>query len=193
MNYDQTVERLIELGIPEEKAKILDLTGADLTGAKLYRANLTGANLYRANLTGADLTGADLRYAKLIGADLTDADLTGVDLKCANLSGAILTGANLTGANLSRAYLYGANLRGAKNISHSHEACAEVLRQGAKGNILIEAFAGLILLHRDWCWERFPKEALEPFASVIEEIIAIFSAYPEWGIAERIQGRRGNE
>ena len=60
---------------------------ADLSGA-----NLSGANLYRADLSGADLSGANLYRANLSGADLYGA----------NLYGANLSGANLYGANLER-------------------------------------------------------------------------------------------
>jgi hypothetical protein len=95
-----------------------DLTGANLTGAKLIKADLTEADLTKANLTAADLwranlTGAKLKEANLTGAKLFRADLTGADLTGANLIGAKLTEANLTGADLTGADLTGANLIGA--------------------------------------------------------------------------------
>ena len=100
-----------------------DLSGANLTGADLYRADLSGAdlaganlcraNLYMANLSGANLTGADLYRADLTGTDLSGANLTGADLYRADLSGADLAGANLCRANLYMANLTGANLTGA--------------------------------------------------------------------------------
>ena len=96
----------------------------DLTGANLKGARLSAANLNHADLAGADLTGAHLRLAGLTGADLTDAHLTdahltGADLIWANLTDADLTGANLkladlTDANLTNANLTSANLTGAK-------------------------------------------------------------------------------
>ena len=84
----------------------MDLTGADLTGARLRGADLTGADLTGARLRGADLTGARLRGADLTGADLTGADLTRADL----------TRAKLPGVNLERTYLRGANLTDAELI-----------------------------------------------------------------------------
>jgi uncharacterized protein YjbI with pentapeptide repeats len=91
-----------------------DLTGADLTGAKLVSANLTGAKLVSANLTGADLTGANLTGANLIHANLSRATLFNANLNRANLFNANLIRANLTAANLTAANLTSANLNGAK-------------------------------------------------------------------------------
>ena len=55
------------------------LSGADMSGAYLYRANLTGADLtgaylYRANLSGADLTKANLTQGNLTGAKINTSD-----------------------------------------------------------------------------------------------------------------------
>ena len=58
----------------------LDLSGANLTGANLYRANLRGADLTEANLREADLSEVNLTVANLSGANLTGADLSGVYL-----------------------------------------------------------------------------------------------------------------
>ena len=121
----------------------VDLTGANLYGARLTRANLGGARLTDANLGGAHLGGADLRGAVIIRwvragahpspfemrvgdltrANLADADLTranlheaalhGADLARACLSGADLTIAHLTDADLTGAYLAVADLTGA--------------------------------------------------------------------------------
>ena len=81
--------------------KIINLRGADLSGADLYGANLRGADLRGAYLSGADLYGANLRGADLRGADLSDADLSGAYLSSAYLSGADLSSAYLSGADLS--------------------------------------------------------------------------------------------
>ena len=91
----------------------LDLSIANLYGAKLIGANLRGAELNRANLTrakliGADLTGANLTNAELTGADLTGAKLNDADLANAELNGADLTKADLRGADLTEAILIGA-------------------------------------------------------------------------------------
>ncbi len=57
--------------------------GADLAGAKLYRADLAGTDLRGSLLIGADLREADLRSVDLLGADLRATDLRGADLTAA--------------------------------------------------------------------------------------------------------------
>ena len=69
---------------------VVSLSGANLSGADLYRANLSGADLSGANLSGADLSKADLS-----GADLHEADLSGANLYEADLYEADLSGADL--------------------------------------------------------------------------------------------------
>jgi len=91
-----------------------DLSGADMSWAKLSGADLSGADLSGAKLSGADLSGADLSGAKLIEADLSGADMSWAKLSGADLSGADLSGAKLSGADLSGADLSGAKLSGAK-------------------------------------------------------------------------------
>ncbi|MBO4211975.1 MAG: pentapeptide repeat-containing protein [Oscillospiraceae bacterium] len=101
-----------------------DLSGADLSGAYLFRADLIGADLSRADLRGADLReadligavfhGADLTRANMNGADLSGEDLRGANLRMANLSWAILRGADLSEADLSGVNFYGTVLLGAK-------------------------------------------------------------------------------
>jgi uncharacterized protein YjbI with pentapeptide repeats len=54
---------------------IINLSGADLTGAKLRDANLAGAELAGANLTRADLTGANLFRTDLSGTPLNHATM----------------------------------------------------------------------------------------------------------------------
>jgi hypothetical protein len=66
----------------------LDLSGADLDGAKLRNVDLRGANmnsasLREADLHNADLSGAHLEGAKLNGADLSDAALPEAQLNLA--------------------------------------------------------------------------------------------------------------
>ncbi|MEV4773078.1 pentapeptide repeat-containing protein [Micromonospora humida] len=95
-----------------------DLTGADLSGARLQgatmtRARLQGAFLAKAQLQGAFLVGAELPGAYLGGAQLQNAHLEGAQLRDADLSGAQLQGANLTRAQLQDAHLSGAQLQGA--------------------------------------------------------------------------------
>ena len=93
------------LGPPDD---VIDLSGANLSGADLNGVNLAGVAMY-----GADLTNAHLRHATLTGASLSDAILTRADLTGARLGGAILTSAGLRRAHLSNAILSGADLTGA--------------------------------------------------------------------------------
>ncbi|WP_191838651.1 pentapeptide repeat-containing protein [Catellatospora chokoriensis] len=81
----------------------------DLTGA-----NLVGANLYKGNLSRALLVGADLRYSFLIDADLHHISLFAADLRWANLSAALLTGAFMAKADLRDAVLSNADLNTAE-------------------------------------------------------------------------------
>ena len=87
-----------------------DLSRADLSGAYLMRANLASANLSEADLLKADLSGADLFQANLSGADLSEADLSRALLFEADLRGALLFGADLRGANMREAWLNKAEL-----------------------------------------------------------------------------------
>ena len=68
----------------------MNLSWAQLHGAKLSGADLSGANLSCAQLHEADLRNADLSGAKLSGADLREANLAHADLHAANLSNAVL-------------------------------------------------------------------------------------------------------
>jgi uncharacterized protein YjbI with pentapeptide repeats len=102
---------------------VIQLQGADLSGARLTRIFLNGVNLsradlneailYRTKLTNAILELADLRGANMHEAELISCDLSNADLSEADLSGAILIGANLTGAILTGANFTGADLSGA--------------------------------------------------------------------------------
>jgi hypothetical protein len=92
------------------------LANADLSGAYLREANLAGTDLNWANLSGANLSGAILGDARPTRANLSGADLNEACLQGAHFGGADLTRANLSGAklnwaDLSRANLTGANLR----------------------------------------------------------------------------------
>jgi len=93
----------------------VDLHGANLTRARLgfardqfktpLRNDLSGCDLSGARLTDADLHDVRLSFAKLVDADLSGANLTGSDLAQADLTGANLAGATLTGADLDEAVL----------------------------------------------------------------------------------------
>jgi hypothetical protein len=94
-----------------------ELTGADLSLAKLQGADLTGAALARADLHAADLTGARLRAAELPGADLSGACLKGAFLGDAVLGNAVLYQSDLSAANLTRARLHYAVLNGTSLVN----------------------------------------------------------------------------
>jgi len=82
----------------------LDLSNADLSGAKFH-----GAELSEANLSGADLRWANFWETNLSRAKLREADLSWADLWRINLSGADLSRANLTEADIWEANLSKAN------------------------------------------------------------------------------------
>ena len=84
----------------------IDLSHAQLEGAKLTYAWLIGADLSRADLEDANLSHALLLGANLSHADLQDANLSHAYLMDANLSdGAVLLGTNFAGASLQGADL----------------------------------------------------------------------------------------
>jgi uncharacterized protein YjbI with pentapeptide repeats len=114
-----------------------DLGDASLGGADLSHASLIGADLSNASLVGADLSDASLYGANLSGADLGKADLTGADLDRAHLTRAdlgeaLLSEASLVGADLSDASLYGANLSGA-NLRKADLTGADLLNADLSG------------------------------------------------------------
>jgi hypothetical protein len=97
-----------------------DLSGSDLSRAKLYGANFSKAdlsyidiseahlgyaNFNGATLIGAEISGTDLMFTSFLNANLNEASLSGADLFGANLSGADLSDANLSGASLLRTNL----------------------------------------------------------------------------------------
>ena len=99
--------------IPYWSLREVDLSSANLSGARIKQADIRGASLYGANLRGANLIGADLSGANLIGADLSGANLRDAKLRDAYLKASNLGGASLERADLSGANLIGANLEGA--------------------------------------------------------------------------------
>ena len=108
------------------------------------------------------LAGKGGQKANLRNADLSSANLRGASLSCANLSNANLSGANLRSANLSYAKLCytnlsSANLVGVKVNWQSHELIAEMLLQGAGSVVNFRKIAGLVLVSKDWCWDKFAR------------------------------------
>ncbi|WP_193196192.1 pentapeptide repeat-containing protein [Nostoc sp. MG11] len=101
-----TVEELLE----KYAAGVLDFSGVDLSEANLSGAKLIGVNFSQANLSVINLSGANLSEANLSGVKLNVARLSGVNLSSAILNNASLNVANLIRADLSRAQLKGATL-----------------------------------------------------------------------------------
>ncbi len=100
--------------------EIIDLSKANLMGAKLSKVDLhdailNGANLQAANLDFANLNGTHLNFALLSNASLEYATLFGTllteaDLYNTNLQGAAFNFANLDGAHLTEAILSNATI-----------------------------------------------------------------------------------
>ena len=84
---------------PDANGFALDMSGQDLSGAKLKDVNFWDANLNQANLSGAELTAGNF-----YNADLQGANLSAATFKDANLWGANLTGANVEGTNFTGAF-----------------------------------------------------------------------------------------
>ncbi|MCB0190757.1 MAG: toll/interleukin-1 receptor domain-containing protein [Anaerolineae bacterium] len=100
---EQTIKRV------RKSDEILDLSGANLSGA-----DFSGANLSRAKLIETNFSGNNLIWADFSGANLSKANFSWANLSQANLSGADFSGANLSGANLNKANLSHANFSQAK-------------------------------------------------------------------------------
>ncbi|MGE0628244.1 MAG: pentapeptide repeat-containing protein [Hyphomicrobiaceae bacterium] len=119
------------------------LDEADLTGANLSYTLATGANFSSAQMEKADLTGgvhlegANMLLAGLRGADLFGARLQGADLSTASLVGAVLVHARLEGANLSDADLEGADLRNA-NLLKVQMSGANIRAADLRGALIWE-------------------------------------------------------
>ncbi len=86
----------------------LDLSGVDLTEARLR-----DGSFFRTEFEGALLVKSESLRAKFVNASLVEADLTEALLYEADLTKADLSGALLVGTDLRRARLFRANLRGA--------------------------------------------------------------------------------
>ena len=100
---------------PEDRAGFdLDLRGAHLANAELWRAALSDAILDGANLSGAELADADLSDAWLQRTDLSNTALQRANLSLALLDNANLSDAKLPGANLSGTTLFDTNLSSAR-------------------------------------------------------------------------------
>jgi len=86
----------------------------------LYESKLIKVDKLIISLLFPNLSGANLSEAKLFSSDLTGANLSGSNLSKANLNEADLRGANLRKANLSKAHLLRAVLRGTDLSEATH-------------------------------------------------------------------------
>src|SRR5215208_4111223 len=113
----------------EKEHPLIELSGANLSGANLEAIDLGGDSLRGANLRGVDLKSGNLSSADLRGADLGEFGLNDVsftaliwiyvrDSGSANLSGINLSKADLSGADLSGADLSDANMKGATGVTN---------------------------------------------------------------------------
>jgi hypothetical protein len=103
---------LHEASLIKRENNIIDLSGADLRSAYLWKvdfknADLRGADIKGADLSEADLSEADLRGSMLGGADLREADLSGANLREAKeWTEDQLTAAHLEGATMPNGQKY---------------------------------------------------------------------------------------
>lgn len=92
------------------------LNGTDLGGADLSRAVIDGSNMKDANLAGATLDGAALINSEMTGTVFDGATFAGTDFSGSTMDGVNLAGLDLVatkfvGTRLPNAQLAGANLR----------------------------------------------------------------------------------
>lgn len=92
-----------------------NLSGADLSGARLPSAVFDEANLAHARCRGTDLSDAHFAKADLTGVDLTSADIVSAAFLGAKLVGARLCGADFQYARFCDSDMTGADMTGAYN------------------------------------------------------------------------------
>ena len=131
------------------------------------RANLSRANLSGANLSGAILSGANLSGANLSGAILSGADLSGADLSRANLSGAILSRAILSRAILS-----------VKSPALHPSFLAELGKRAAGSDLQRQQWAGLLVLHPEWCWPDLARAAQQLPSEATAWVLSLLEPWP---------------
>jgi hypothetical protein len=114
---------LYEAGLIRVDRQIVNLAGADLSGAKLENVIMTNADLEDANMEGvhlerAELSGSNLKNTNMKFAHLHHANLTGAQLNFAKFDYADLTNTTLVQAEMTFARLYEANLHHA-SVDHN--------------------------------------------------------------------------
>lgn len=93
----------------------VDLSNANLSGAKLWLCELQGANFQN-----ADLQGAEIRRSQLTGADFQGADLRQTQLITCDMTGVQLRNAKFGGTHLGYTKLQ--NAKGLDEIQHITES-----------------------------------------------------------------------
>lgn len=145
----------------------------NLSGAYLPNDVIGGADLPHLNVSGGDmyclqLTNSIIHWGNFIHCEMGGSDLSYNDFKTVSFNRADLQWVNFTGSDLSRVDFAGANLYDVKlqwTILNwkSHDLLAEILRQAAGNDVAKLEIAGLVLIHRGWCWAHYcemdkPKE-----------------------------------
>ena len=97
-------------GVPLLLGYGVNLSGADLSGAKIAGLDLRSTNLCGASLVFTDLSGCNLAFADLTGANAAGADFRGANLLGAVTEETVLIGADLRGAAFDKRTVRGAYL-----------------------------------------------------------------------------------
>jgi uncharacterized protein YjbI with pentapeptide repeats len=114
------------------------------------KSNLRFSDLSNSDLSNSNLSNSNLRYSNLSNSNLSNSNLSCSDLSCSDLSCSDLSGSDLSGSDLSGSDLSGSNLNW-----QSHDLIAEILLRSAGDDYEKRSIAGLILISRDWCWDKF--------------------------------------
>lgn len=125
--------------LSQAKLRHADLHGADLHETNFGEADLSQTNLHEANLSKANLGYANLMWAGVRKANLFQAVLTGAALREASLSEADLREADLRNADLEETDLHKADLRGA-DLRHAYLYEADLRHADLRGAQLVEAY-----------------------------------------------------
>lgn len=156
-----------------ESGEILDLHGADLSGADLQMMELWGADLGRANLTGSLLHYADLSGSNLVGADLRGANLTWAHLAGADLRDSVMGITILGEVNLYRAK----HLETVRHFGPSTIDDATIERSGMLPDTFLSGCG-------------MPDHLIEYFRSVFTNPIQVYSCFISYSARDDVFANR---
>lgn len=107
-----------------------ELTGRDLSGARIRQADLSLSTFDRTKFVGADMS-----IVNAFGIRAEDADFTNVNFQDAVLVGGWFGGSSFASANLSNANLSGADLSTARDLTQNqlNTACGDAATRLPKG------------------------------------------------------------